>query len=345
MGLFNSEPPYFGLDIGSTQIRLVQLRGSGAHPALAAYGSADVPINVSRSDASADRDKIAGIVRQLVKDSGATAKSVVLSLPADKVFAAVITTPKLNQAELAKSIRYQADQYVPMAIDQVKLDYVVIGPGTNENEQEVLLVAVPNSVANKYLEISEKAGLEVLALETNATAAARSLVLSPTSTVMLLDIGSSTTDLSIVSGGAPRLMRSVPVGGDTFVKSVAQNLGLDEPQALQFVEKFGLMQSKLEGQVYKAMKTSLDSLLGEIEKSTKFFATRYPNVPIEKVILCGRTVGVPELPVTLANATGLPVEIGNAWVSVSYPAKWQEQLMNVAGQFAVATGLAMRSYV
>jgi type IV pilus assembly protein PilM len=345
MGLFVKDTEFFGLDIGSTAVRLVQLRRGGAHPALVAYGALPVPENLVFSDAKIDQDKIADLVRQLLRENRVSAKSAVVGLPANKVFATVITTPKLDNVQLAKAIRYQAEQYIPMALDQVKLDWSVIDQSKDGKQLEVLLVAAASSVIDKYVGILERAGVEPLALEANATAVARSLVPAGSLAVAMIDFGSLDTDVSIVWNNAPRLIRSVAVGGLTLVRSVAQNLGLDEVQATQFTYKFGLTQSKLEGQVFKAIKPTLESLVSEVEKSVKYFAGRYPDVKLEKLVVTGATASLPELGPFLANSTGLPVEFGNAWINVSYPSGLQEKLMGLSSEYAAAVGLAGRGYM
>jgi type IV pilus assembly protein PilM len=345
MGFFVKDTEFFGLDIGSSAIRLAQLRRGGAHPALVAYGALPVPQNLVFSDAKLDQDKISELVKQLVRENRVSAKNVVVGLPANKVFATVITTPKLDNAQLAKAIRFQAEQYIPMALDQVKLDWSVIDQSKDGNQLEVLLVAAPNSAIDKYVQILEKAGLEPLALESNATAVARAVVPPSSLAVVIVDFGSLDTDVSIVLNNAPRLIRSVSVGGLTLVRSVAQNLGLDEVQATQFTYKFGLTQSKLEGQVFKAIKPTLDSLVSEIEKSVKYFTGRYPDVKVEKLVVTGATSSLPELGPFLANSTGLPVEFGNAWVNVSYPSGLQDKLMSLSSEYAAAVGLAGRGYL
>jgi len=342
MGLLVKDTEFFGLDIGSTAIRLVELRRGSTHPALVAYGALPVPENLVLSDSKLDHDKISELVRQVVRENRVAPKSVVVGLPANKVFATVITTPKLDNASLAKAIKYQAEQYIPMALNQVKLDWTVMDQSQDGKQYEVLLVAATNSVIEKYEGILEKAGLEPLALEANATAVARSLVPAGGSAAVLLDFGSLDSDISIVWNGAPRLIRSVSVGGLTLVRSVAQNLGLDEVQATQFTYKFGLTQSKLEGQVMKAIKPTLDNLVSEISKSAKYFNGRYPDVKLEKLVVTGATAALPELGPFLANSTGLPVEFGNAWLNVSYPSGLQEKLMGLSSEYAAAVGLAGR---
>lgn len=345
MGFFVKDTEFFGLDIGSTAIRLVQLRRGGVHPALVAYGSIPVPANLTASDSKVDQDKIAELVKQLVRENHVTLKNVVAGLSSSKVFATVITTPKLDNAQLSKAIVYQAEQYVPMALNQVKLDWAVIDQSKDGKQLEVLLVAAPFSVVDKYTNILEKAGLEPLALEANSIAVARALVPASTSAVAFLDLGSLDSDISIVWNNAPRLIRSVGVGGLTFVKSVAESLGLDEVQATQFTYKFGLTQSKLEGQVFKAIKPTLENLISEIEKSVKYFVGRYPEVKVEKLVVTGGASSLPELGPYLANSTGLPVEFGNSWINVSYPSGLQDKLLTLSSEYAAAVGLAGRGYI
>ena len=188
MGLLVKDTEFFGLDIGSTAIRLVQLRRGGTHPALVAYGALPVPANLTASDSKLDQDKIAELVKQLVRENRVSLKNVVVGLPSNKVFATVITTPKLDNAQLAKAIRYQAEQYIPMALDQVKLDWAVIDQSKDGKQLEVLLVAAPVSAVERYLAILGKAGLEPLALEANATAVARALVPPSNLAVAIVDL-------------------------------------------------------------------------------------------------------------------------------------------------------------
>ncbi|HSX14519.1 MAG TPA: type IV pilus assembly protein PilM [Candidatus Saccharimonadales bacterium] len=345
MGILSRDSDYFGLDIGETAIRIVQLRRSGSKPSLVSYGDAPLSVGAVRSDSTADVGKLGQAVAQLVKDLRLTTKNVVAGLPASKVFASIITTPKLSEAELAKAIPLQADQYIPMPIDQVKVDWSVLGPGVTENELEVLLVAAPKTITDKYLRILETAGLEVMALEINSTALYRALVPPTSPAVLVLDMGSIASDLAIIHEHSPRLIRSISVGGQTLVKAASQSLGLDDAQAEQFVHKFGLTQTKLEGQVFKAIKPSLDILIEEVQKSIKFFTGRYPQAKLEKLVLTGGTSSLLELPTYIATAIGLPVEIGNAWINVSYPASLQEKLITVSSHYGVASGLAQRNFV
>jgi len=344
MGLFVKNTDFIGLDIGSTSIRLVQLR-PGAKPSLMAYGSVPVEGNVTVSDALADRDRVSELIKKLLADNNIAAKDVVVGLPSSKVFATVIRTPKIDMKQLGKAIGYQAEQYIPMALSQVKLDWAVLGETPDGKNLDVLLVAAPNSIVDKYVSIIEKAGLQALALEANIIASTRALLPIGSPAAVVMDMGSLDSDLAIVANGAPMLIRSIDTGGSTVVRAVAKTLGLDEAQAVQFTYKFGMTQNKLEGQVYRAAKPVLDGLVNEISKSIKFFATRYPDVKIEKLVLTGGPTMMPEFGTYLANSLGMPVEFGNAWLNVAYPPELQDKLMSLSSQYAAAVGLAGRGYL
>ncbi len=340
MSLLNKDSNLIGLDIGTTGIRLVQVRG-GPGAKLVTYAATSVDPKMVQSDSEADKQQIATIVKKLVADSKATSRRVVAGIPTAKVFASVISLPKMSNQEVDKAIQYQAEQHVPMALDQVKLDWMLAGDSADGKQQEVLLVATPQTLAERYLSLLEAAGLDVEALEPDALALVRSM-LAGTETAVALDVGGTSTDLVIVAGGQPKLIRSLPVGGETFVRAAMQNLNLEADQAMQFVYKFGLAQSKFEGQVNRAIKASVDNLVSELDKSIKFFQTRYKDINVEKIVLTGKASVVPELPVYIANGVNLPVEIGNAWAHIDAPVDLANQLMELSSQFAVACGLSLR---
>lgn len=342
MGIFSKTTDYFGIDIGATSVRLVQLKKHGNKPVLVAYGSAPLPTNLVASDSADAVDQLALAIKKLVKDAGITTKSVVAALPAAKVFASVITTPKLSAAELSKAVKYQADQYIPMPIDQVRLDWTVLGPGANENEQLVLLIAAPNNTTEKYLQIFEKAGLELVALEVDVTALSRAVLTPDAGHVVLLDIGSLASTVSLVVNGSPRLIHSVPVGAAAFVQALGQGLKIDANQAMAMVQKFGMNQTSMDGKILKNLQPVVDNIMEEIKKSVAFYTNENHDTKFDKLVFTGGAAGMPELPLYIANSLKMPVELGNAWLNVSYPANMQNDLAAVNREYAVAVGCAAR---
>ncbi len=342
MGIFSKTTDYFGIDIGATSVRLVQLKKHGNKPVLVAYGTAPLPTNLIASDSADAVNQLALVIKKLVKDAGITTKSVVAALPASKIFASVITTPKLSAAELGKAVKYQADQYIPMPIDQVRLDWTVLGQGANENEQLVLLIAAPNTTTEKYLQIFEKAGLELVALEVDVTALSRAVLTPDAGHVVMLDVGSLASTVSLVVNGSPRLIHSVPVGAAAFVQALGQGLKIDASQAMAMVQKFGMNRMSMDGKVLKSLQPVADSILDEIKKSVTFYTNENHDAKFDKLVFTGGAAGMPELPLYIANSLKLPVELGNAWLNVSYPANMQSDLAAVNREYAVAVGCAAR---
>lgn len=344
MSLISGIRDFFGLDIGTTAIRAVQLSGSGENKVLVRYGYMPLESGIASSDSAADRQKVAQAVKQLVAASGITTRHVAVGLPSQRVFTTVVDIDRLSESEITQSIQLQADSLIPTPLADSKLDWAIVGDSpVDPNKIEVLLSSVTNDYVEARLDILETSGFNVIAFEPDTMAITRSLV-SPGMNGMhlLLDIGSLSTDLVASYGGAPRLTRSIPTGLQAIIKAAMQNLNIDEKQAEQFVSKFGLSKDKLEGQIHSAIIGTVDILVNEIEKSIKFIKTRYPQVSLERIIVTGGASSLPEFPLYIANKFGVSVEIGNAWRNVSFPAAKQNELLAVSNHFSVAVGLAER---
>lgn len=341
--IFNVSSDFFGLDIGTTAIRLVELRGSG-NKSLVKYAYVPIEDKLSQSDSKADMQKVAKVVQQLVKQAGVATNNVAVGIPSSKVFTTVADIDNLGTNDLAKAIPLQADSLIPTPLEESKIDWAVLGESpTDKSKQEVLLTSVANKFIEQRLDMLESVGLNVVAFEPDNLAMARALAINDTTPQLLLDVGHRSTDLVVLMNGVPHLTRSIPTGVEAIVRSAIQNLNIDDKQAEQFVFKFGLSKDKLEGQVFQAISGTVDLLVGEIEKSIKFFETRYAGKKIERIVVTGGAAVVPEFPLYLANKFNLNVEIGNAWRNVSFSKDRQNELLAISNQFGIAVGLAERT--
>ncbi len=345
MSLLSGVSDFFGLDIGTSAIRMVQLTADPKIKQLLQYTSTPIDIKLSLSDSPTDKQRLLQKIQEAINVSGIETRNVAVGLPSQKVFTTVFDIDKLSSQELAKSIRFQADSIIPTPIDESRIDWSVIGDSpVDPNKIEVLLTSVTNKYIEERLNLLESIGLNVIAFEPDNLALARSMLTSGSqSACMVIDIDTRSTDLVIVSGGAPRLTRSIPTGSEAIVKSAKQNLNIEEKQAWEVVFKFGLSQQKVEGQVYHAIIGIIDQLMVDIDKSISFFQGRYKNTKIEKIVMTGGASSLPEFPLYIANKFGINVEIGNAWLNVAYPKERQNELMSVSNHFGVAVGLAQRS--
>lgn len=344
MSILSGVSAFFGLDIGTTAIRVVELQGSGTTRSLTKYAYLPIDSKIVLSDSKADQQRLAQAISELLNRSHMDTHNVAVGVPSQRVFTTLTDFDRLPSDELAKSIKYQADSLIPTPLDESKLDWVVLGDSPKDPAKvEVLLSSVPNAFIEQRLDMLEGIGLNVIAFEPDNLAMARAMlpanIMAPH---VVLDVGYKSADLVVVLNGAPRLTRSIPTGIEAIIRSAAQNLNIDEKQAQQFVFKFGLSQGKLEGQIYQAIISTVDLLTAEIDKSIKFFQTRYGAIPIESLTVTGGAAALPELPLHLANKFGVNVEIGNAWRNIAFAPERQNELLAVANQFGVAAGLAER---
>lgn len=344
MSVLSGVSDFYGLDIGSTAIRLVQLGGTGNVKTLLKYAYVPIDSKLALSDSSNDQVKVAQVIKNLISEAKISTDNVAVGISSQKVFSTIVDIERLSRDELEKTIKYQADSIIPTPPDESKIDWVLLGDSpSDKNKVEVLISSVPNEFIERKLDMLEAIGLNVIAFEPDNLALARSLIPSESVTPqMVVDIGNKSTDIVISMKGAPRLMRSIPTGAEAIIKSAAQTLGIDDKQANQFVYKFGLSKDKLEGQIYQAIVGTVDIIITEIEKSIKFFQTRYQENKLDRIIVTGAASSIPEFPLLVSNKFNLNTEIGNAWRNVTFPADRQNELLAVSNHFGVAAGLAER---
>jgi type IV pilus assembly protein PilM len=345
MSLLSGVSSFFGLDIGTTAIRVVQLKGNGPVKSLLRYAYVPVDSKIVLSDSKTDQQHLAQVIKELIDQAHLSTRNVAVGVPSQRVFTAVVDFDRLPPSELAKAIRYQADSLIPTPLDKSKIDWAVIGDSPKDKTKlEVLLSSVENNFVEQRLDMLESIGLDVVAFEPDNLALTRALIGGDVpQPQMVLDIGSKSTDLVVTMNGAPRLTRSIPTGAEAIVRAAAQNLNIDDKQARQFVFKFGLSHDKLEGRIYDAIISTVDLLTTEIDKSIKFFQSRYVESPVTRIVVTGGASALPEFPLYLANKFGLEVEIGNAWRNVSFAPERQNELLAVSNHFGVAAGLAERA--
>lgn len=347
MKLLKGSGDFFALDIGTNAVRVVQLSGSGNSWALAHHAYVPVDSKLTKSDSSESHRRLGEVIMTALGQSGIKTRNVVIGLPSNKTFTTVVDVPMSNEKELQATMKYQIDQYIPMSADEAKIDWALLGPSLRiEGQQEVLLTSVANTYTEDRLEFVASLGLNVIAAEPDPIAMIRALVPNGNqSALLILDMGEHSTDIAVVSGEDPRLIRTVPVGISSFIKAAVQNLNVQEDQARQFILKFGLAPDRLDGQVLHALESTLDNFSSEIIKSVKFFQTRYESVSISGTMLAGFAAAIPKLNEYLTSKTNIPSQIADPWQGIQMSDQARTQLMPVAHEFSTAVGLAKRSEV
>jgi type IV pilus assembly protein PilM len=336
---------FFGLDIGSHSIKVVQLRHDNKRFILQAFGKANTPPNALSSDAPLDQDALSAALRSLIKDAKITTNNVAVAFPESAIFTRVIEVPSMGDKELANAIQWEAEQYIPLPLKDVKLSWQVLSrPKEPGAKMSVFLVAAPNTLIDRYVSLLKAAKLNPVSFETETIAIKRALVDGREAgpTTLLISIGATTTDLAIVSGGVTSFTRSIATGGVALARAIAQDLGFEMGQAEEYKKNYGLVEDQLEGKVMQAIKPVFDIITSEIERAILFYQTRHPADPIKRVVLVGGTANLPGMVVYLATTIGLEVQIGAPWQNVEIPAELQQRIKEDETSYAVAIGLAMK---
>ena len=345
---------FFGLDIGSRTIKLVQLKKIGDQFQLLAFGSAPSTLKGLASDSESDLNKLAEIIKKLHQEAKITTKNVATALPEDQVFTRVITLPKLSEEELTDALKWEAEQYVPISLDEVTLAHQIIGE-TKENMKgkiQVLLVAAPNRLVDKLVKVLKIAGLNPLSIETEVLAMSRSLASPDAEAFLVIDLGARATDISILEKGQVIFTRSIPTAGEALTRAIASGLGLEISRAEEYKKAYGVDPKKLEGKVGEAIRPVLEVVIKEIDHAIQFYREmtnkRSENEAQEKartisrVLLTGGTAILPEVVTFFAKRLAIETQIGNPFSRAIKDSLLDKIPKSDLPFYAVAAGLAMK---
>jgi len=334
-----------GLDIGSHNVKLVEFAKDKTGVTLLAAGSMPTPPKSASSNLDIDQQALAHLIRELIKNTGAKANEVNISLPESQVFTRVIEMPALSNRELTSAIRWESEQYIPLPLDQVNLDFSILSDGkeSGNGKIKVLLVAAPKALTERYMQILELAELTPVAAETEIIALSRSLIRSiPTvPNVMIVSFGGQTTDIAILRKGILTFTRTISAGGNAITRALSESLDFTLLQAESYKKTYGLEKNILEGKIVAIVKPIMESITGELKRAIGFFEETYKNEHIGVILLTGGNAKLPGLIPYIAEHTGIEVQQGNPWVGIKKDPRFA--VLNAEGPlFAIAIGLALR---
>ena len=337
-----------GLDIGFSSIKVVSLEKIGEQFKLISLGSIPSPSPGMLSDADSDLEAVANSIRRLMAATHIEVREVIAALPESKVFTRVIDDlPYLTDSELSSAIRYAAEEFIPMPLIDVNLNWQILLRSDNKDKNTktiVLVVASPKNAVSKYIKVLELTGVKPKALETEIIAVTRSLVgnnpFSPST--LIVQLGATTTDFATVSKGLIWLTRSISTGGSALTRSLAQHFNFEVSQAEEYKKVYGLLEDQLEGKVFEALKPVVDIIVEEGKRVIQAFEAKYPQNLIKRVVLSGGGAKMPGLVIYLANAIGVEVQEADPWYAISKDKALVSKLTQDAPSYSVAVGLALR---
>lgn len=335
-----------GLDIGFKAIKVVALTHHDNPPKLVSLGLINSPIPGMASDQDIELEQVGSAIKKLMEAAKITDKQIVGALPESRVFSRVIDDlPYLSNNELPSAIKYASEEFIPMPIAEVELNWQVLARSSEKpGKTIVFVVATPKNLVNKYVRVSKMAGLSLRALETELIALTRAIAgnnpFSPTS--LIVQLGAATTDFAVVSSGLILLTRSIATGGMALSRAISQHFNFEMPQAEEYKKVYGLLSDQLEGQVYKALREVTDVILEETKRVIRAYSTKNPTNPIKRVVLSGGGSKLPGMVIYMANNLGMEVQEADPWYFISKDKATKLKLVAEAPIYTVAVGLALR---
>jgi type IV pilus assembly protein PilM len=349
--VFRRAKSLVGLDIGSSAVKAVELKPAGKAYRVAAFGSEPIPPDSIVDGAIIDGAAVADAIRRLFDGRNIKTKDVAASLSGNAVIVKKITLPVMTEAELAESIYWEAEQYIPFDIQDVNLDYQILdagdGPG-GKGTMDVLLVAAKKEKIADYTGVIAQAGRSAVVVDVDAFALQNAYEVNygidpGQVVVVLLNAGASATNINIIQGDQSVFTRDVSIGGNAYTEALQKELNLPFEQADQL--KRGQVVDGLSFDEAKpVLRAVTENVMLEIQKTFDFFKATAASDRIDRIVVSGgasRAEGFLEM---LTERFDAPVELFDPFKKVAFDSKKFQvaAVADVAPTVAVAVGLALR---
>ncbi len=356
MALFKNKA-YVGVDLGHHRIKVMQLQRltDGWH--ITRFGVAPTPPNSMRDGVVIEQTTIAAALKKLLKDSGIVATNAHIAVAGGSVVVRNVRIPKMPEATLRKSIKFEASRYVPSTVEDSYIEFEIVGDA-EDNQMEVIVVAAPKDIVESRMRACEAAGLEIESVDTEAFAMYRSLIESDGSrnwneeTLAIVDIGSSGSHLSVINKGHFMMTRAIPQGGDSLTEALKNYFKLSDEDAeagkLQLNVAELLSEQPVENPPLRVIQSHLDDLIREIRRSLNYYQSQQTEKEqgedrqVKLLVLTGGGSKMQGLARYVEHKLGIKsMELG---VLSNKRMTFGGSLPDDGPDLAVASGLAMRAF-
>ena len=346
-GLFRRKKEAFGLDIGSSAVKLVQLAPAGRGYRLRTFAVVSLPPETIGEGTIKDPATVVKAIRHAVSQAEVDERDAVIAVSGRELIVKQLQLPQVSPKELDDAILLEAEHHIPFAIDEVYLDYQVVRRATNgSHTMDVLLVAVKKSKVNEYVAVVEEAGLNPVVVDVDAFALENQFELNypemVAETAALIDVGASVMKTNVIRGGVSLFVRDIAFGGNNFTQAIAQRLNVPFPKA--DAVKRGDDTSVKWDDVVPALEAVSRELSLEVQRTFDYFASTVESERVSRIVLSGGSARLAGLDRYLSSSWGIPVEVANPFQSVEVdPERFDvEGLVTTGPALAVAVGLGIR---
>lgn len=350
-------PEFFGLDIGNHSIKVCQVKWKGNNPRLVAFGKSTTPVGIIGSENEDHHKELAKHIREAMKDANIKTDRVVVGLPESKIFTQLITIPKVEDDKVEELIHWEAKKYVPIPIDEVRVDWIFLGERnvSGKKHLDLFLIAAPNNLVNRFVKVLKLGNFEPLGIETESVATTRSLWWKQqlglteegnidNTPVMVMDFGANSTDLAVAIGGTLLFSQSLVTGSDALTEAIASDFGLEMQQAEEYKRSYGLDSNQLEGKIAKSLTPIMNVIVSEAVKTLDFFKSRFQKSVPRRLLLVGDGAKLPGIMNFMATELGIETSLADPLDRVDISKKIAskvEQKSSVG--YSVSLGLALKA--
>jgi type IV pilus assembly protein PilM len=349
-GLTKKSKAVVGLDIGSSAVKAVELKPAGKGFRVSAFATQPVPPDSIVDGAIIDGAAVAEAIRRLFDNKAFKTKEVAASLSGNAVIVKKISLPVMTESELAESIYWEAEQYIPFDIQDVNLDYQILDPGTGPDSKgtmDVLLVAAKKEKIADYTGVITQAGRTPVVVDVDAFALQNAYEVNyghdGQSVVVLLNAGASAININIVSGDQSVFTRDISVGGNAYTEAVQKELNLPFESA-ERLKKGEPVDGIAFAEVQPVLHAMTENVLLEIQKTFDFFKATASSDHIDRLLISGGASRVDGFTKALEDRFGTVVEQLDPFKTVAFEVAklGVADADGVVPTAAVAVGLALR---
>lgn len=345
------QPPTVGVDISSTSIKLLELARSGSGFRVESYAVEPLPSEAVVEKVIQDIEAVGEAIGRAVKKSGTRAKQAAVAVPGSAVITKIITMPSsLNDEDMESQIEIEADQYIPYPLEEINLDFEVIGPSEEgPNTVDVLLAASKSENVEMRSDAVELAGLSASVVDVEPYTIEHVCELVPEMlmdggidrTVAIIDIGATLTSLNVVENRKLIYTREQPFGGKQLTEEIMRRYGLSYEEAGR-VKKLGGLPDNYEPEVLEPFKTTMAH---QVSRFLQFFFSSSDYEGVDQILLAGGCSAIPGIDEFIETHIGTPTAVANPFTEMSMASRVNRQRLDAdAPALMIACGLAIRGF-
>jgi type IV pilus assembly protein PilM len=336
------QPETFALDISDLSLKIIKLKRRGEKLKLVSFGEKTIKPGIIKEGEIINQEELIKIIRGAIKEvkkEKLKTKYVITSLPEEKAFFQVIKMPKVDPENLKSAVIFEAENHIPMPIENVYLDCQNISPLEKQSEHlDILISAIPKHIVDSYFTVLKLSGLEPLSLEVESLAISRALIKDGFSKLptLIIDFGATRTSFIIFCGHSLRFTSSISVSSGNFTKIISKSLGVDLVKAEKLKITYGLGEKvklkiknetteikKERSKIFDALIPVLVDLTQQIKTHLNYYRSHATkegapkeSCDVSKLLLCGGGSNLKGLSQLLSQELKLPVEIANPWINI-----------------------------